>query len=210
MSSGLTHGPLYIPTSPANSRLPVADLGRAHAEQAFVTEGADGHFRDVFVTPVDQADMEIARGAEITFVGEIRSFANGDRVNRFRHQPVQVRISLPMGMGAQIDRHVVDPDRHVGAVVEIVAAQKILVGFALSAVLRHDRGREPASRTSPGRVTGRALSCSPVMVIWLAMFGGPAGPEATFGAPAGIVVGCGTPFEVDRTFRKLARYVYGV
>ena len=61
------------------------------------------------------------------------------RIDRFRHQPVQIRIALAMGMGAHIDRHVVDPDRHVGAVIEIVAAQKILVGFALAAVLGHDQ-----------------------------------------------------------------------
>ena len=44
-------------------------------------------------------------------------------------------------MRAQIDRHVIDPDGEVGAVIEIVAAQKILVSFALAAVLRDDEPR---------------------------------------------------------------------
>ncbi len=40
-----------------------------------------------------------------------------------------------------------------------------------------------ASSISPGRVNGRALSSSPLTLIWLAMFGGPTGPAPTFGAP---------------------------
>ena len=117
----------------------VAHFGRAHAENSLIAEAADGHFRDVLVDAVDQADVEIAGRGEVALVGKIRSLANLDRIDRFRHQPVQIRIALAMGMGAHIDRHVVDPDRHVGAVIEIIAAQKILVGFALAAVLRHDQ-----------------------------------------------------------------------
>ncbi len=44
-------------------------------------------------------------------------------------------------MGAHVDRHVVDRNRKVGAVVEIVAAQEILVSFALAAMLGHDEAR---------------------------------------------------------------------
>src|ERR1700744_5947831 len=40
-----------------------------------------------------------------------------------------------------------------------------------------------ASNTSPGRVTGRALSSCPVKAVWLAMLGGVTGPDATLGAP---------------------------
>src|SRR5271170_2576281 len=40
-----------------------------------------------------------------------------------------------------------------------------------------------ASRTSPGRVTGRALRSSPETDIWLARLGGPTGPVPTLGAP---------------------------
>src|ERR1700679_231484 len=57
-----------------------------------------------------------------------------------------------------------------------------------------------ASRISPGRVTGRALRSSPVTVIWLAIFGGPAGPAATFGAPDGTAVGWDEGFEATAGF----------
>ena len=67
-----------------------------------------------------------------------------------------------MAMGAHVDRHVVDGDREVGAVVEIVAAQEVLVGFALAAVLGDDQARRRFEQFGPGRVTGRALSSAPV------------------------------------------------
>jgi hypothetical protein len=37
-----------------------------------------------------------------------------------------------------VDRHAVDPGREVGAVVEVEAAQVVLVGLAVAAVLRDD------------------------------------------------------------------------
>ena len=79
--------------------------------------------------------MQIAGGGEIALVGKVGPFADVERADRLRHQPVQVGIALAVRMGAHVDRHVVDGDREIGAVIEIVAAQKILVGFALAGVL---------------------------------------------------------------------------
>ena len=86
--------------------------------------------------------MKVADRTEVAFVGKIWAFAHIHGVDRFRHQPVQVRISLPVRMGTQVDGYVIDTDRHVGAVIEIVAPQKILVGFAFAAVLAHDEPRD--------------------------------------------------------------------
>src|ERR1700736_1019600 len=55
-----------------------------------------------------------------------------------------------------------------------------------------------ASRISPGRVTGRAFRSSPAIVIWLAMFGGPTGPEPAFGAPDGDVFSPAERLDADR------------
>src|ERR1700722_711596 len=55
-----------------------------------------------------------------------------------------------MGMGAQVNRHVVNGDGKISAVVEIEAAQEILVGLAFPAVLRHRQtggGFEEFART---------------------------------------------------------------
>src|ERR1700716_202237 len=46
-----------------------------------------------------------------------------------------------------------------------------------------------ASKTSPGRVAGRAFRASPATVIWLAMLGWPVGPEPAFAAPDTVVAG---------------------
>ena len=55
------------------------------------------------VDAVDQTDVQIAGRREVAFVGKIRPLADVERVDRLRHQPVQVRISLPVRMGAHIN-----------------------------------------------------------------------------------------------------------
>ena len=42
-------------------------------------------------------------------------------------------------MGPHVGRHAIDIDRHVSAVIEIVAAQEVLVRLALAAVLGDDQ-----------------------------------------------------------------------
>jgi hypothetical protein len=68
-----------------------------------------------------------------------RSFLSNIRSDKVEEGTIEVSIALPMGMRAHVDRHVVDIDRHIGAVVEIVTTQEVLVGFALAAVLRDDQ-----------------------------------------------------------------------
>ena len=46
-----------------------------------------------------------------------------------------------MAVRALVDRHAVDRNGEIGAVIEVHAAQEILVGFALAAVLRDDQTR---------------------------------------------------------------------
>ena len=79
-------------------------------------------------------------------------------------------------MGAHVDRHVVDSDREIGAVVEIVAAQEILVGFALAGVLGHDQPGHGFQHFARPRHRPR-VELLAGDVIWLAMLGGAGGPE---------------------------------
>ena len=46
---------------------------------------------------------------------------------------------MPMGMGAEIDRYSVCEERDIGAVIDIKATQKILVGFPCSARLLYGK-----------------------------------------------------------------------
>ena len=59
---------------------------------------------------------------------------------------IEVGIALAMRMGAHVDRHVVEPDIDIGAMVEIEAAQEILVGLALAAMLGDDQPRHDLER----------------------------------------------------------------
>jgi hypothetical protein len=47
-------------------------------------------------------------------------------------------------MRDHVDRHVVDVDRHVGAVIGIEAAQEVLVRLATARVLHHHQPRRDA------------------------------------------------------------------
>ena len=49
-------------------------------------------------------------------------------------------------MGRHVDGHAVDPDREIGAVVEVEAAQEILVGFALAGMLGDDQAGHDLQR----------------------------------------------------------------
>lgn len=123
----------------SKQQIAVTDLGGIHAEEALIAEAPGGQFGDRFRYAVDQADVNIASRAEVALVRIIGAFSNIERVDGLRHQPVEVSIPLAVRVGAHVDRHVVDPDRHVGAVVQVVSAQEVLVGFAFAAVLGHDK-----------------------------------------------------------------------
>ena len=105
--------------------------------------------------------------------GPLRTRTERDQLG---DQEVDVGIALAVAVGAHVDRHAVDRDGEVGAVVEVEAAQEILVGFALAAVLRDDEAGHRFSSASPGRVTGYSLTSAPettrslevlIALVWL-------------------------------------------
>ena len=96
--------------------------------------------------------MDRSDRGEIAFIGEVRSLAYIDRSDQFRNHEIKIGITLAVRVGAHVDRKVVDRDREIGAVIEIEAAQKILVGFALAAMLGDDKPGTTSS-ASPGRRT---------------------------------------------------------
>ncbi len=73
-----------------------------------------------------------------------------------------------MAVGAHVDRHAVEPDGEVGAVVEIwhAAQEVLLICPRLLCWVTIRPGA--ASSTSPGRSTGRVFSVSPEMRFSLA------------------------------------------
>ena len=53
-------------------------------------------------------------------------------------QEVEVGVALAVAVGRHVDRHAACRDREVGAVVEVEAAQEVLVGLAAARVLGGD------------------------------------------------------------------------
>ena len=60
---------------------------------------------------------------------------------KFGHEKVDVGVALAVRMGRFIDRHVVDEGREIGAVVEVEAADEILVRFAFAGMNGHHQAR---------------------------------------------------------------------
>src|SRR5262249_33608552 len=51
---------------------------------------------------------------------------------------VHVRVSLAVRVRGEVERHVVEEDREVGPVIEVEAAQEVLVGLPTASMLRDD------------------------------------------------------------------------
>ena len=82
------------------------------------------------IDAIPQRDIQCAGVVEISDVGPIGTLADLQSADCFGDEKIEVGVALAMRVGGQIDRHVVPEGRHVGAVVEIVAAQVILIGLA--------------------------------------------------------------------------------
>jgi hypothetical protein len=82
-----------------------------------------------------------AHGREVAVLGEIRPLAVLDLVDQLGNEEIQVGVALAMRVGRHVDRQALHPGGEVGAVVEVVAAQEVLVGLAVAGMLRDDEAR---------------------------------------------------------------------
>ena len=80
-----------------------------------------------------------ACGREVAELGIVGALAVHDAVRELRNDEVEVHVALPVGMGGHVDRHALDARREVGAVVEVEAAQEVLVRLAVPGVLGDDQ-----------------------------------------------------------------------
>jgi hypothetical protein len=83
--------------------------------------------------------MRDAGSREVAFVGVVGALAVGDGVDQLRYQEIEVGIALAVRMRRQVDRNAIDRGGEVRAVVEVEAAQEILVRLAVAAVLGNDQ-----------------------------------------------------------------------
>ena len=80
-------------------------------------------------------------------------------VDELGDQEVDVGVALAVGVRRHVDRHAVHVGREVGAVVEVEAAQEVLVGLAVAAVLRDDQPGHDLEHFA-GRRIGRSRAGS--------------------------------------------------
>lgn len=85
--------------------------------------------------------MHGAGRGEVAFIGEVRPLLYLHGGDRFRNQPIEVGIALAVGVSAHVGRHIINIDREIRAMIEIIAAQEVLVRFALAGMLRHNEPR---------------------------------------------------------------------
>jgi len=79
-----------------------------------------------------EPDVGGSGGGEIARVGVVRTLAIAETLDQLGDEEIQVPVALAVGVGGQVDRYTVDRGGEVRAVIEIEAAQEILVRFAVA------------------------------------------------------------------------------
>jgi hypothetical protein len=78
----------------------------------------------IWIAPADEKSP--------SYEGEVGTSADPHRLDQLGNEEADVGVALAVAVGSHVDRHAVDPDGEIGAVVEIEAAQEVLVGFAFA------------------------------------------------------------------------------
>ena len=123
------------------TRTQVAD--RAARGNAASTERARLNRTPSGVVGIDRGHIGRARQGEVAAIGAIGTFAEIFPGDHFRDQAVEVKIALTMAMGTEVHLYIVDIGREIRPVIEVEAAQKVLVGLPTARVLGgyHSRHR---------------------------------------------------------------------
>ena len=120
------------------NQVAVADPRIVGQHGAAITElpalqGGEAARQHIVILKIDRA-----RRTEIAHIGIIGTFLVSLLLHQFRNQEIEIGIALAMGMAGHVDGNVVHAHRQIGAVIEIKAAQEILVGFSAARMLGDD------------------------------------------------------------------------
>ncbi len=83
--------------------------------------------------------MHRTHGAEVADVRVIWSLRVGNPVGEFRDHEIKIGVPLAVRVGGLIDRHIIDIGFKIRAVIQVIASQQVLVGFAFATVQCHDQ-----------------------------------------------------------------------
>ena len=114
------------------------NLGRRRRQGPRVPFAACLDVHDRSIEHRGVVDVRRAGGREVALIRVVRSFRKLHAGNQLGNQEVEIGIALTVPVGGHVDRDTAHRCGEVGAVIQIEPAQKVLVGFALAAVLRDD------------------------------------------------------------------------
>ncbi len=122
---------------------PVDDSPRAHLrrtceQRALVAILAAGQAGDCRGQLLGVTDARRADGCKVAVFRKVRPLVVLHARNQFGNQEIQVGVALAVRVGRHVDRHARDPRCEIGAVIEVVAAQEILVRLAVAGMLGND------------------------------------------------------------------------
>ena len=90
---------------------------------------------------IDVVDVGRTRRRKIPLVGEVRSLLELHAAHELGNEKADVRIAVRVRTCRRIDRNTRDGRREVGSVIQVEAAQVVLIRLALATVLAHDEAR---------------------------------------------------------------------
>ena len=96
------------------------------------------HLEEILRQRLGKFHMGICSRAKVADIRVIRTFFEIHPLHKLRDDGVHVRVALAVRVRWQVQRHIVEENGDIRAMVEIEAAQKILVGLAAAGVLRDD------------------------------------------------------------------------
>ena len=133
-----SQGPSYRLTSPPTSRSPAPTrLEPPPATRASPSSPPPTPTNGRARRP-HQVELGAAGAAEVAQLGVVHAQPVVDVVHQLGDEEIEVGVALAVGVRGHVDRHALDPGLEVGAVVEIEAADEILVGLAVTRVLGDD------------------------------------------------------------------------
>src|SRR5579883_154098 len=116
---------------------------------------ASFYLKEVLGQRLEEFKMGRSSRAIVANVGVIRTFFEIDPLHKLRDHRVHVRVALAVRVRRQVQRHIVEENGEIRAVVKIEAPQEILVGLPAAGVLSDDESRNRLQNLS--RTQNRAI-----------------------------------------------------
>ena len=137
------------------SRRKVGSSPRSARDEAHEAILSERETREILPQSIELPKLRRTRGGEITHLREERTFVVVDLTHHFGNQEIEVGIALPVRVGAQVHGHAVDVDGKIRPMIEIEAAQEILVRRAAAGMLRDHDARNYLEQFAPTQKRAR-------------------------------------------------------